>query len=75
MMQAERHKRFHGYVKVEVQGRSPRRWVWAIHRSDTETLALRATTGFASAEDAWRAGQSALRALEQGEPAATLIAA
>ncbi|WP_043360964.1 hypothetical protein [Belnapia sp. F-4-1] len=73
-MQAERHKRFHGYVKVEVQGRAPRRWGWAIYRSDSETLVLRANTGFAYAEDAWKAGQSALHALEAGE-AATPIAA
>ncbi len=73
-MQAERHKRFHGYVKVEVQGRAQRRWVWAIHRSDSETLALRATAGFACAEDAWKAGQSALHTLEAGEPAAAIAA-
>jgi hypothetical protein len=74
-MQAERYKRFHGYVKVEVQGRSPRRWVWSIYRVEAETLALRAQTGFACAEDAWQAGQSALHALEAGDAAATPIAA
>ncbi len=73
-MQAERHKHFHGYVKVEVQGRTPRRWGWAIHRSDSETLVLRAANGFACAEDAWRAGQLALRTLEAGESATPIAA-
>jgi hypothetical protein len=74
-MQAERHKRFHGYVKVEIQGRSPRRWIWAIYRSETDTLACRATANFACAEDAWRAGQDALHSLEVGGLATTSIAA
>jgi hypothetical protein len=73
-MQAERYKRFHGYVKVEVQGRAPRRWAWAIHRSDSETIVLRDNAGFAYADDAWKAGQSALRALEAGEDATPLAA-
>jgi hypothetical protein len=73
-MQAERHKRFHGYVKVEVQGRSPRHWTWTIHRSDSDTVVLRAVTGYAYADDAWNAGQSALRALEAGEDAARMAA-
>ena len=74
-MQAERHKRLHGYGKVEIEARFPRRWSWAIYRSDSETVVLRAPSGFTSAEDAWRAGQSALRALEVGDPAAMPIAA
>ncbi len=66
-MQAERQKRFHGYVKVEVQGRSPRRWIWAIYRADSETLVLRSDAGFSYAEDAWKDGQGALSRLEAGE--------
>jgi hypothetical protein len=73
-MQAERQKHFHGYVKVELQRRAPRRWVWAIHRSDSDTITLRAAGGFACAEEAWKAGQFVLRALEAGEPAVPIAA-
>ena len=74
-MQAERHKRFHGYVKVEIQGRSPRRWIWAIYRSESDTLAGRAPMGFTCAEDAWKAGQDALHAMEAGSFVTPSIAA
>lgn len=74
-MQAERHKRFHGYLKVEVQGRSPRRWGWAIYRSESDTLVSRAPMGFTCAEDAWKAGQDALYAMETGSFVTPSIAA
>lgn len=74
-MQAERHKRFNGYVKIELKGRSPRRWIWTIYRIESETLALRASAGFTCAEEAWQAGQLALRALEAGGPVTVPIAA
>ncbi|MBL6453928.1 hypothetical protein JMJ55_01255 [Belnapia sp. T6] len=77
-MQAERRKQFHGYVKVELQSRHPRRWTWRIYKEGCDTLTERAERSFCCAEDAWRDGQKVLVMLEEGQrwrPQSTPLAA
>ena len=57
---------FFGYVKVDLQSRSPKRWSWTIHRDTGDSVVLRSESLFACAEDAWRAGRKALSAMEAG---------
>jgi hypothetical protein len=65
-MKRQRDCKFLGYVKVELQSQSPRRWTWTVRRDTSDMVAFRSDAPYACAEDAWRAGQQVLTALEQG---------
>jgi hypothetical protein len=52
------------YVKVEVVSRSPKRWGWAICAEGFDVVVERSGERFQHAEDAWKAGQSALGRIE-----------
>ena len=58
--------KFYGYVKVDLQSQSPRRWVWSVRRDSSDMTAFCSDAPFAHAEDAWSAGQKVLNALEEG---------
>jgi hypothetical protein len=58
--------KFYGYVKVDLQSQSPRRWVWSVRRDSSDMIAFSSDAPFAHAEDAWSAGQKVLNALEEG---------
>ena len=61
-----RNRHFLGYVKVELQSASPRRWVWSVRRDSSDLVVFSSAAPFAPAEDAWAAGRKTLTALEDG---------
>jgi hypothetical protein len=65
-MSKYRNHKFYGYVKVELQSASPRRWTWSVRRDSSDMVAFSSDAPFAHAEDAWTAGNKVLNALEEG---------
>ena len=62
-VQTKREAFIAGYVKVSVRSRSPKLWGWAVYRNGGDTAVERSANLFRSAEDAWKAGQTALNNL------------
>ena len=58
--------KFYGYVKVDLQSASPRRWKWSVRRDSSDVVVFSSDAPFAHAEDAWAAGQRVLTSLETG---------
>ena len=65
-MAKERGCKFYGYVKVDLQSQSPRRWKWSVRRDGSDVVVFSSDAPFAHAEDAWSAGNKILSALEEG---------
>ena len=65
-MPKERGCKFYGYVKVDLQSQSPRRWKWSVRRDGSDVVVFSSDAPFAHAEDAWAAGQRVLTSLETG---------
>lgn len=65
-MSKNRSCQFYGYVKVDLQSSSPRRWTWSVRRDGSDMIAFSSDAPFAHAEDAWSAGNKVLKALEEG---------
>jgi hypothetical protein len=77
-MTKSRGCQFYGYVKVDLQSTSPRRWSWSVRRDGSDLVLFSSDAPFAHAEDAWSAGQKVLAALEDGtirDPHRTLVEA
>ncbi|RZI72371.1 MAG: hypothetical protein EOP13_15255 [Pseudomonas sp.] len=64
---------FHAYLKVELQSRFPKIWVWKIRQNDSDELVQRSDVGFNNADDAWFAGSRVLAGLEAQHPARQLL--
>jgi hypothetical protein len=63
-MQHRRQLALPAYLKVDIRSRSPRRWGWSIHHDAADLVLARSDEMFPCAEDAWKAGQAALRIFE-----------
>ena len=57
-----------GYVKVRLRSRSPRLWGWEVCREGSDIVVRHSEGVFPCAEDAWRAGQIVLAAIETARP-------
>lgn len=53
-----------GFVKVELRSRSPKLWGWTLYCEVSERMLDRSAGAYRYAEDAWKAGQVALAAVE-----------
>ncbi len=51
------------YLKVEVRSRFPTRWSWVLRCEANHAVLDQSPDLFTHAEDAWKAGQAALREL------------
>jgi hypothetical protein len=60
---------FHGYLKVELQSRFPKIWVWKVRQNDSDAVVEQSVIGFSAADDAWREGSRMLASLEAQYPA------
>ena len=63
----------HAYLKVELQSRFPKIWVWKIRQNDSDELVQRSAVGFNNADDAWFAGSRVLTGLEAQHTARQLL--